>query len=116
QLAGRDGQHTFGKAKLGWVMHCMTANDGTSMTRLPEARGHPTKEFLRFLSIVQGSAFETQSMCHVLVGAGFIDRQEFQELYDKAGATIRLIIGFSKYLREYEAQNNSKLESAKSKG
>ncbi|MCF6227313.1 MAG: hypothetical protein L3J82_01440 [Planctomycetes bacterium] len=41
QLAGRDGQHTFGKAKLGWVMHCMTANDGTSMTRLPEARGHP---------------------------------------------------------------------------
>ncbi|MCF6227199.1 MAG: hypothetical protein L3J82_00815, partial [Planctomycetes bacterium] len=40
QLAGRDGQHTFGKAKLGWVMHCMTTNDGTSMTRLPEAGNH----------------------------------------------------------------------------
>jgi len=56
------------------------------------------KEFKRFLSIALGSAAEVQSQLYAALDLGYITKKEFQDAYDAALETGRLITGFMQYL------------------
>lgn len=66
-------------------------------------------EFVQFLSISKGSAGEVKSQLHVALDQSFIDRETFDDLYDLADETGRIIGGLMKYL------SKSKIKGAKNK-
>jgi four helix bundle protein len=55
-------------------------------------------EFRRFLAIAKGSAGEVKAQLYVALDAGFIDQDQFEELYRLATETSNLIGGFMRYL------------------
>lgn len=57
------------------------------------------KEFVQFLHIAKGSASEVQSQLYVALDLDYINREEFERLYDEADQVARLISGFIKYLK-----------------
>jgi len=56
------------------------------------------KEFKRFLSIALGSAAEVQSQLYAALDLDYITKKEFQEAYNAALETGKLITGFMQYL------------------
>jgi four helix bundle protein len=60
------------------------------------------KEFVQFLSVAKSSAGEVKSHCYVALDAGFLDREQFENLYRQADETGKLIAGFMRYLRQSE--------------
>jgi four helix bundle protein len=56
------------------------------------------KEFKRFLSIALGSAAEVQSQLYAALDLTYITKKEFQDAYDVALETGKLITGFMQYL------------------
>lgn len=56
------------------------------------------KEFRQFLSLAKGSAGEVQAQLYVALDVGFVSPRQFEQIYDAASETSRLIGGFIRYL------------------
>lgn len=60
------------------------------------------KEFIQFLFIAVSSAAELQSHMYVARDQNYVSQQFFEEIYDQADRTSRLISGLITYLRNNE--------------
>jgi four helix bundle protein len=70
------------------------------MSNIAEGFGRGgNKEFIQFLAPAKGSAAEVQAQLYVALDAGYLNRVQFQDLYDQSETTARLIGGFMRYLR-----------------
>ncbi|HJZ04421.1 MAG: 30S ribosomal protein S23 [Candidatus Dadabacteria bacterium CSP1-2] len=70
------------------------------MSNIAEGYARQTdKEFVQFLYIARGSAFETQSQLYVALDLGYISKEEFDKTYETITEISRLIMGFIKYLQ-----------------
>jgi len=58
-----------------------------------------TKEFIQFLFIAISSAAEVQSHLYIALDQGYIDQNQFDEIYQQANKTGMIISGLIKYLR-----------------
>ncbi len=56
-------------------------------------------EFARFLSYARRSASEVQSQLYIALDQAYINRQEFDELYDLATQSRKAVNGFIRYLK-----------------
>lgn len=56
-------------------------------------------EFIRFLRYSRRSGAETQNCSYVALDQEYISQNTFQELYDQALKTIKIIDGLLRYLR-----------------
>jgi len=60
---------------------------------------HSNKEFIQFLFIAMSSASEVQSHLYIALDQDYINRKEFDKIYDQADKTARMISNLIKYLR-----------------
>lgn len=58
------------------------------------------KEFIQFLSIAKGSAGEVKSHLFVALDQEYLTKESFQELYDLADQTSKMISGLISYLQK----------------
>jgi four helix bundle protein len=58
------------------------------------------KEFIQFLFIAMSSAAEVQSHLYVAMDLGYIDKKQFDEIYEQARKTAMMISALLKYLRK----------------
>ncbi len=58
------------------------------------------KEFVQFLFIAMSSAVEVQSHLYVAADLGYIDKEQFDEIYEQAKKTAMMISSLLKYLRK----------------
>lgn len=83
------------------------------------AEGHGRKsnlEFADFLNVARGSAHEVQSHLHVAVGLGYIEKLEFEAIYNSLSEVSRMTLALARYLREKQLKrlpNFSTLETSK---
>ena len=56
-------------------------------------------EFVKFLGYALRSASEVQSHLYVALDQGYLDKQQFDGIYQQAVTVKRLILGFIRYLR-----------------
>ena len=70
-----------------------TANTAEGFVR------HSDKEFVQFLFIAMSSAAEVQSHLYVALDQGYIDKKQFDDIYEQANKTAKIISGLIKYLR-----------------
>jgi len=61
--------------------------------------GRSNREFIQFLSYAFRSATEVQSHLYVALDQGYIDEEQFDELYHQALRVKKLINGFIRYLK-----------------
>ena len=64
-----------------------------------------TKEFIRFLGYSQRSCSEVQSQLYRAIDCGYINRKQFDRVYELASDCRKQIKGFRRYLREYDSNN-----------
>ena len=62
------------------------------------------KEFIQFLFIAKSSAAELQSHCYVALDQKYIDKAQFEEVYEKADKIQRQISNLIKYLRTQQTR------------
>jgi four helix bundle protein len=62
--------------------------------------GRSTREFIRFLGYAFRSATEVQSHLYVALDQEYLMKNEFDNLYQQAVETKKLINGFIRYLRK----------------
>ena len=62
--------------------------------------GRSTQEFIRFLGYAFRSATEVQSHLYVALDQAYLVKDEFDDLYQRAVETKKLINGFIRYLRK----------------
>jgi len=62
--------------------------------------GRSTKEFIRFLGYAFRSATEVQSHLYVALDQAYLMKDDFDDLYQQAVETKKLINGFIRYLRK----------------
>ena len=65
-----------------------------------------TKEFIRFLGYSQRSCGEVQSQLYRSLDCRYINKYQFDKVYDLASDTRKQIKGFRKYLRGYKSNNS----------
>ena len=71
----------------------------SSMSNIAEGFSRKgNREFIQFLFISKSSAAEVQSELYVAVDQGYIDREDFDRVYDQAEVVSKLDSGFIKYL------------------
>ena len=70
------------------------------------------RELIQFLFIAKGSAAEVQAQLYVALDAAYLKQERFQQLYDLAGDTSRLLGGFIRYLKTRNAQLETRNSSA----
>jgi four helix bundle protein len=58
------------------------------------------KEFRQFLSMAKGSAGEVRSQLYVALDVGYLDEEDFKDLYQLADEAGRLIGGFMRYIEK----------------
>jgi four helix bundle protein len=56
------------------------------------------REFVQFLSMAKGSVSEVQAQLYVATDAGYLTKDQFEQLYSIAQSTGNLIGGFIRYL------------------
>lgn len=61
--------------------------------------GRSNREFIQFLGYAFRSATEVQSHLYVALDQGYIDEEQFDELYHQALRVKKLINGFIRYLK-----------------
>lgn len=66
-------------------------------------------EFRRFLSIARRSCSEVQSILYIALDLNYVDKDQFNELYEQAEKVRRMITSFMNYLRNAitRARSNS---------
>jgi four helix bundle protein len=70
------------------------------MANIAEGHGRRTNsEFANFLSLARGSAAEVQSHLHLAVGLEYIDRTEFESLYQTLTEVSKMTLSLAQYLR-----------------
>ena len=57
------------------------------------------RDFAHFLDIARGSVMEVKSLLYVALDVGYLEKSEFERLYETADETAALISGFTSYLR-----------------
>jgi four helix bundle protein len=62
------------------------------------------KEFIQFLFIALSSAAEVQSHLYVALDQGYINEEDFYEIYLQAEKTAKLISSLIKYLRSCQTK------------
>jgi len=65
-------------------------------------------EFVRFLRYSRRSAAETQNCSYVALDQEYISQTTFQEIYDQALKTIKIIDGLIRYLRSTQSKNKKR--------
>ena len=60
---------------------------------------HSNKEFIQFLVISRGSISEVKSLLYVALDVGYLNKSEFESLYNRCNKIANLINGFIRYLR-----------------
>jgi len=60
---------------------------------------HSDKEFIQFLFIAMSSAAEIQSHLYIALDQGYIDQENFDNIYKQSEKTAKMISGLIKYLR-----------------
>ena len=69
------------------------------MSNIAEGFGRGgNREFIQFLSMAKGSVSEVQAQLYVAVDAGYLTKDQFQQLYSLSQSTGNLIGGFIRYL------------------
>lgn len=69
------------------------------MANIAEGFGRKSKkEFANFLNMSHGSSAEVQSHLYVALDQNYIEKKDFNILYNKAGEVSRMIQGFMNYL------------------
>ena len=69
------------------------------MSNIAEGFGRGgNREFIQFLSMAKGSAAEVQAQLYVAADAGYLTKDQFEQLYSIAQSTGNLIGGFIRYL------------------
>jgi four helix bundle protein len=82
---------------------------GSSMHNIAEGFDSETnREFVRFLRYAKRSCTEVQSELYMALDQQYIEKAEFQDVYDHAGRTRAAIRGFIKYLMAYEKSQRKK--------
>lgn len=70
------------------------------MANIAEGHGRRSNnEFANFLNIARGSVAETQSHLHIAVGLSYIDRKDFDKLYELLTEISRMTLSLAIYLR-----------------
>lgn len=81
----------------------------SSMSNIAEGFSRrSTNEFMQFLFIAKSSATEVQSQSYVALDQKYISHDDFEELYQQAEITQKVISGFITYLINYQKKNNPK--------
>jgi four helix bundle protein len=62
-------------------------------------------EFIKFLGYAQRSCGEVQSQLYRAFDCKYIDKTEFEAVYNLAGECRKQIKGFRRYLRQYKKTN-----------
>jgi four helix bundle protein len=57
------------------------------------------REFAQFLYVAKGSISELQSQFYVALDLGYLNQEEFDNLYGQAEEVVKLISGFIRYLK-----------------
>lgn len=57
------------------------------------------REFIYFLNVAQASSYEVRSQLYLALDVGYINQQQFEELYASCEETSRTIYGFIKHLK-----------------
>jgi four helix bundle protein len=69
------------------------------MANIAEGFGRrSSKEFANFLNMAHGSAAEVQCHLYVSLDLKYINKEDFEMLYNKADEVSKMIQGFMKYL------------------
>jgi len=66
------------------------------------------RELIQFLYIAKGSTAEIQAQLYVALDAGYLNQERFQQLYELAGDTSRMLGGFIRYLKSRENTGGKK--------
>lgn len=70
------------------------------MSNIAEGYARQTdREYIHFLYIARGSAFEMQSQLYVSSDLGYISNENFERVYESISEISRLIMGLIKYLK-----------------
>lgn len=70
------------------------------MANIAEGHGRRTNvEFANFLNIARGSAAEVQSHLYIALELNYINRKEFDELYQTLTEISRMTLALAQYLR-----------------
>jgi four helix bundle protein len=74
------------------------------MANIAEGFGRRSKkEFSNFLNMSHGSAAEIQCHLYVALDQNYINKNDFQELYDKVAEVSKMIQGFMNYLSKLKS-------------
>ena len=65
-------------------------------------------EFVRFLRYSRRSCAEVQNCSYVALDQQYISQQRFQEIYDQALKTIKIIDGLIRYIRSDRSQRSKR--------
>jgi four helix bundle protein len=68
-------------------------------------------QFLYFLAIAKGSCGELRTQLNIAYNLNYLEKSTFQELSLKCFQTSRQLAGFSKYLRNFDANKLKNLKS-----
>ena len=63
---------------------------------------HSNKEFVQFLVISRGSILEVKSLLYVALDVGYLNKSDFEDLYNRCDKIANLLNGFIRYLRNSE--------------
>ena len=66
-----------------------------------------TKEFVKFLGYSQRSCSEVQSQLYRAIDCGYINKKQFESVYELTSECRKQIKGFRKYLRDYDSKNKN---------
>lgn len=77
------------------------------MANIAEGHGRRSNsEFANFLNLARGSAHEVQSHLYVASGLGYIEKVEFDELYQALAEVSRMTPGLARYLRDHDRKSS----------
>lgn len=65
-----------------------------------------SKEFVRFLSIAQGSGSELETELLIAQRLGYLEQDSYKEMLDELNTIARMIVGLAQHLKRKETMEN----------